>query len=433
MLFSRSILAQQDQNNSEQKKERQSIKGQLRADNLIVQGALAIGEDAVEESFGFDTFRLKENNLQIHFDDTSTFPGFASNDWRIVINDTAEDGANYFGIEDATADRMLFKLSAGAPANAFFMAANGNVGLGTSMPSAKLHIVQGNTPLVRLQQDGSAGWSPQSWDVAGNETNFFIRDNTNGSKLPFKIKPGAPNNALFIATNGNIGLGTSTPNSNASLELNSTSKGLLLNRLTTAEKTSLEGALAVKDVGLVIYDTDKKVLSVWDGTVFTSSTQDLASATLLGNVLEIETENGNAVSVDLSPVLSSLQAELNSQSEMITALVSRIESIEACACAGTLAVQGVQNISSKFLLSQNKPNPFNGETKIDFKIPSHIQKAYIKIYDSNGKTLQKIAIKQRGEGSIIYDNDRFSSGIYYYSLFTDNIKVDTKKMLIENK
>ena len=171
--------------------------------------------------------------------------------------------------------------------------------------------------------------------------------------------------------------------------------------------------------------------SLQDGTG--TDAQDLTSATLSGNVLEIEIENGNSVSIDLSPVLSSLQTEINTQSAMITALVTRIETIEACACAGTLAVAGVQNTSSKFALSQNKPNPFNGETKIDFKIPSDIQKAYIKIYDNNGKTLQKIAITQRGEGSITYDNDRFSSGMYYYSLFVDNIKVDTKKMLLNNK
>jgi len=47
--------------------------------------------------------------------------------------------------------------------------------------------------------------------VAGNETNFFVRDVTNGSKLPFKIKPGAPDNAIFVAANGNIGLGTANP------------------------------------------------------------------------------------------------------------------------------------------------------------------------------------------------------------------------------
>ncbi|MGK0420566.1 MAG: hypothetical protein ACJAT9_000224 [Polaribacter sp.] len=680
IIFSTTICAQQDQDFSKQKKERKDINDQVIVDDLIVVGSIAVGTDAVDgETFGFDTFRLKENNLQIHFDDTSV-AGFASNDWRIKINESGNGGSNYFGIEDATAGRMPFKILAGASDNAFFMAANGDIGLGTDSPLVNLHIVDGDSPTLRIEQDASGGWTPQSWDVSGNESNFFIRDNTNGSTLPFRIKPGAPQNALFIAANGNIGLGTATPNANASLELKSANKGFLLNRLTTAEKTTLQSLLVAEDIGLMVYDTDIKGLFSWDGTQWISvvntdaqdlalttntlsltndgtavdlsgyldntdaqdlslstntlsltndgttvdlsgyldntdaqdlslstntlsltndgttvdlsgyldnidaqtvsltgttlaisngntldlsslqdgigtdaqdlalttntlsltndgtpvdlsgyldntdaqtvsltgttlaisngntlnlsslqdgigtdaqdlslstntlsltndgtpvdlsgyldntdaqtvsltgttlaisngnnvdlsslqdgigtDAQDLTSAVLSGNVLEIEIENGNSVSVDLSPVLSSLQAEINTQSEMITDLVARIEAVEACACGGTLAAEGIQNKNSNFKLSQNKPNPFNGETKIDFKIPSDIQKAYIKIYDSNGKTLQKIAITQRGEGSITYDNDRFSSGLYYYSLFADNIKVDTKKMLLHNK
>ena len=559
IIFSTTICAQQDQDFSKQKKERKDINDQVIVDDLIVVGSIAVGLDAIDgEDFGFDTFRLKENNLQIHFDDTSV-AGFASNDWRIKINESGNGGSNYFGIEDATAGRMPFKILAGASDNAFFMAANGDIGLGTDSPLVNLHIVDGDSPTLRIEQDASGGWTPQSWDVSGNESNFFIRDNTNGSTLPFRIKPGAPQNALFIAANGNIGLGTATPNANASLELKSANKGFLLNRLTTAEKTTLQSLLVAEDIGLMVYDTDIKGLFSWDGTQWISvvntdaqdlalttntlsltndgtpvdlsgyldntdaqtvsltgttlaisngntlnlsslqdgigtdaqdlslstntlsltndgttvdlsgyldnidaqtvsltgttlaisngnnvdlsslqdgigtDAQDLTSAVLSGNVLEIEIENGNSVSVDLSPVLSSLQAEINTQSEMITDLVARIEAVEACACGGTLAAEGIQNKNSNFKLSQNKPNPFNGETKIDFKIPSDIQKAYIKIYDSNGKTLQKIAITQRGEGSITYDNDRFSSGLYYYSLFADNIKVDTKKMLLNNK
>ena len=35
--------------------------------------------------------------------------------------------------------------------------------------------------------------------MAGNETNFFIRDVTNGSKLPFRIRPGAPTSSIDVA------------------------------------------------------------------------------------------------------------------------------------------------------------------------------------------------------------------------------------------
>ena len=83
--------------------------------------------------------------------------------------------------------------------------------MGTSNPVLDLHIVTGNTPALRLEQDGSSGFTAQTWDVAANETNFFIRDATNGSALPLRIRPGAPSNSLFVKEGGNIGMGTSSP------------------------------------------------------------------------------------------------------------------------------------------------------------------------------------------------------------------------------
>ena len=53
------------------------------ATDLIVQGSECVGFDCVSsESFGFDTQRYKENNLRIHFNDTSSSASFPSNDWR---------------------------------------------------------------------------------------------------------------------------------------------------------------------------------------------------------------------------------------------------------------------------------------------------------------------------------------------------------------
>ncbi len=72
-------------------------------------------------------------------------------------------------------------------------------------------MVSGNTPTLRLEQNGSSGFTPQTWDVAGNEANFFIRDATNGSKLPFRIEPGARTNSIYIDNAGLIGLGTTSP------------------------------------------------------------------------------------------------------------------------------------------------------------------------------------------------------------------------------
>ena len=89
---------------------------QTHVGDVTIDGSLCAGTDcAPGESFGFDTLRIKENNLRFNFDDTSNSASFPANDWRIVINDTSNGGANYFAVEDATAVQQIFKLSAGAP------------------------------------------------------------------------------------------------------------------------------------------------------------------------------------------------------------------------------------------------------------------------------------------------------------------------------
>jgi len=90
--------------------------------DTIVQGSLSVGIDCTaSENFAANTFRIKENNLGIHFDDTSNNASFPENDWRILINDATNGGDNYFGIEDSTAGIIPFRVEAGAHANALFV------------------------------------------------------------------------------------------------------------------------------------------------------------------------------------------------------------------------------------------------------------------------------------------------------------------------
>lgn len=183
--------------------EAKAVADQVINDDLIVTSSACLGFDCVNgESFGADTERLKENNLRIHFDDTSSSGSFPSNDWRIRINDQANGGASYFAVEDATAGRTPFTIEAGALTNALYVESDGDVGFGTSNPVVNLHAVDGNTPTLRLEQDASSGFTAQTWDMAGNETSFFIRDVTNGSKLPFRIYPNSPSNSLEIKSTG---------------------------------------------------------------------------------------------------------------------------------------------------------------------------------------------------------------------------------------
>ena len=181
-------------------------------DDLIVDGSACVGFDCVNgESFGFDTIRLKENNLRLKFDDTSTAASFPRNDWQLTANDSANGGASKFSIDDISGNRTPFTVEANARSHSLYVDDGGRIGNRTSTPSTEIHTIDGDTPTLRMQQDGSSGFAPQTWDVAGNETNFFVRDVTNGSTLPFRIRPGAPTSSIFIDENGDVGIGSASP------------------------------------------------------------------------------------------------------------------------------------------------------------------------------------------------------------------------------
>lgn len=189
-----------------------ALADQVILDDLIVDGSACIGQDCVNgESFGFDTIKMKENNLRIKADDTSVSASFPNRDWQLTFNDSSNGGANKFSVDDITGSRTPFTIEAGAPSHSLYVDDGGRIGLGTSTPVAEIHIKDGDTPTLRLEQDGSSGFTPQIFDVAANETNFFVRDASNGSTLPFRIRPGAPSSAIDIDGNGNVGIGTSSP------------------------------------------------------------------------------------------------------------------------------------------------------------------------------------------------------------------------------
>jgi hypothetical protein len=181
-------------------------------DDLIVQGSACVGLDCVDgESFGFDTIRLKENNTRIKFDDTSTSPGFPNNDWQLTANDSASGGLNKFSIENTTVATVPFTIVGAAPTNSLFVASTGKVGLRTATPGLDLHISSGDTPAQRYEQTSAGGFTAQTWDIGANEANFFVRDVTGGSRLPFRVRPGAPTSSIDISASGNVGFGTASP------------------------------------------------------------------------------------------------------------------------------------------------------------------------------------------------------------------------------
>jgi Chaperone of endosialidase len=199
------------------------VNDQVIPDDLIVQGSGCFGFDCVNnESFGFDTIRLKENNLRIKAEDTSVSP-YPTNDWQLTFNDSASGGTSKFSVEDITGAKVPLTIVAGASTNAIYVDSTGRIGARTSTPVLDFHISTSNTPAIRLEQTNAGGFTAQTWDVAGNEANFFVRDVTGGSRLPFRIRPGAPTSSVDISASGNVGIGTASPDFLLDVENSSTS------------------------------------------------------------------------------------------------------------------------------------------------------------------------------------------------------------------
>ncbi len=252
----------------------------LHYDDVIITGSLCVGFDCADgESFGFDTIILKEHNLRIYFNDTSYTASYPTNSWRITINDSTNGGASYFSIDDVDDGTSIFKVEAGAPSNSLYVEDYGRVGLGTSTPVVELHIKDSDTPTLRLEQDSSGGWTAQTFDVAGNESNFFIRDATNGSKLPFRIQPSTPSSTLCLKSDGKVGIGTWSPAYLLELEATGETAVFALERTDGATAKIVGGGSAVQfgsisdhDVKIITHDSDTVAIFETTGDVSIGST-----------------------------------------------------------------------------------------------------------------------------------------------------------------
>ncbi len=102
------------------------------------------------------------------------------------------------------------------------------------------------------------------------------------------------------------------------------------------------------------------------------------------------------------------------------------------------------NISDKYVLKQNFPNPFNSSTTIHFDIPLnppskgdngvetlHATSLQLVIYDISGKELATLAenISKSGSYKVEWNASGYPSGIYFYQLQSNYDVMATRKML----
>jgi hypothetical protein len=93
-------------------------------------------------------------------------------------------------------------------------------------------------------------------------------------------------------------------------------------------------------------------------------------------------------------------------------------------------VQKTGEFSRSISLSQNYPNPFNPKTKIGFRLQV-AGFTTLKVYDMFGREIATLVNEklQAGEHAVEWNAEKFSSGIYFYRITTEN-SIETRKAVL---
>lgn len=179
---------------------------------------------------------------------------------------------------------------------------SGNTGIGTNAPLAKLDVT-GDTVGIR----NSAGWDNLWFTVDGSKATI----NASGAESGINFRVGSNssgaygngqtfNNVMTLMPTGNVGVGNTSPNASAAVDITATNKGLLVPRYTT----SAISAINAPAKGLLIYDSTLNNFYVYSGTAWVAVGDNLGNHTatqpikLNGNALT--NNGGNGLTVDNS-------------------------------------------------------------------------------------------------------------------------------------
>jgi len=125
---------------------------------------------------------------------------------------------------------------------------------------------------------------------------------------------------------------------------------------------------------------------------------------------------------ELSDQNTTLQNQVEKLSELVNILLSREES-------DPLPDKRISSVTGASL-EQNKPNPFTSSATIAYTLPQSFRSAKIVITAMSGEELKQIPLFGSGAGSLTITAGSFSAGMYYYSLYVDDMLVCTKRMII---
>ena len=146
--------------------------------------------------------------------------------------------------------------------------------------------------------------------------------------------------------------------------------------------------------------------------------------------------NTSAITYMLVNAIQEQQDIINAKDERISDLEAKFEELSEIVSSlqNTIVSNNTTNVnlagSDLAELGQNVPNPFNGNTQINYTIPQGTQDAQIVIYNTNGQLVKVVSIDHEGAGTLNVNATEMPSGNYSYQLKVDGRSVETKQMVM---
>jgi hypothetical protein len=183
---------------------------------------------------------------KLHLEGTTTLLTITDTTYSRTSQIGYIDNANLYFANDGSSNTYIGRY------NSVFLAyGGGNVGIRTTTPSFPLEVSGSivSSGGGTFGTGGTYGFGFTGTSLTGDGVAGYVAVNTGGSEK------------MRVTISGNVGIGTSTPDASAILDLTSTTKGFLLPRMNDAEMNTISSP----SEGLMIWETDSKSVSVYDG------------------------------------------------------------------------------------------------------------------------------------------------------------------------
>ncbi|MFZ5964889.1 hypothetical protein ACOXXX_18245 [Thalassococcus sp. BH17M4-6] len=167
----------------------------LSSTNPTIFNNLCVGSAcAVNESFSsdFNQIKLKSAVNRIEFEDISTTSGFPTADWALQANEVLSGQRDQFMLQDLTNGTTPLTVSAAAPTNAFFIAPDGDLGLGTSLPQARLNMLTASSSAIRIDRTDIGAGGGLSYEIGIEDFGAFAIKRPTSEEGIFSLSVSAP-------------------------------------------------------------------------------------------------------------------------------------------------------------------------------------------------------------------------------------------------